>query len=129
VLIAGGDVPSGPGAVGSAHAARYDPCTLTWALTGKMLTGRLGQAASLLPDGRVLVAGGKRDGIGPTDIFSSAEIYDPATGAWTATLDMRVGRSAHTATALADGRVLIVGGFANGGESLASAELFSLGAR
>ncbi len=126
VLIAGGDVPSGPGAVGSAHAARYDPCTLTWALTGSMLAARLGQVASLLPDGRVLVAGGKRAGGDPTDILSSAEIYDPATGAWTETLDMRAARSSHTAVVLADGRVLVVGGSTNGGESLASAELFSL---
>lgn len=126
VLIAGGDVPSGPGAIGSAHAARYDPCTLTWALTGNMLTARLGQAASLLPDGRVLVAGGQRSGGGTTNIFSSAEIYDPAGGAWTATADMTERRSEHTATLLRDGRVLIVGGATETGGSLASAELFAL---
>ncbi len=127
VLIAGGDVPSGPGAIGSAHAALYDPVTGTWTTTGPLYTPRLAHTATLLPDGRVLVSGGRVNG-GPTaGTFASAELYDPVTGTWAASGDMTVTRSGQTATLLLDGQVLIAGG-ASGteGDVLASAELFAL---
>ena len=58
--------------------------------------------------------------------LATAEIYDPATGTWTATGSMATPRYFHTATRLADGRVLVAGGF-NGSNVLASAELFVRG--
>jgi hypothetical protein len=125
VLIAGGDVPRGPGAIGSAHAAVYDTANGTWTMTGSMNTARLAQAATLLFDGRVLVSGGQVNGALTSDRFASAERYDPAKGIWTAIADMTASRSGHTATQLPDGRVLVVGGIrGSDGHPLASAELY-----
>jgi N-acetylneuraminic acid mutarotase len=127
VLIAGGDVPRGPGAAGSAHAAVYDAAVGTWTATRSMTTARLAQAAALLPDGRVLVSGGGSFGDRQAPTYASVELYDPATRTWTATADMTSARAGHTATTLADGRVLAVGG-ANDtvSDPLASAELLAL---
>jgi len=110
VLVAGGDVPRGGGAVGSAHAALYDPATGAWTAIGDMRTAPLGHTATLLPDGRVLVSGGKAYGGPEAPRFDDAELYDPVTGTWTATADMTQARDSHTATLLPDGRVLVAGG-------------------
>ena len=67
----------------------------------------LQHTATLLPNGQVLVAGG--DGI--TGHLATAELYDPATGMWTATGSMATARFFHTATLLPNGQVLVAGGF------------------
>jgi len=108
VLIAGGADLS-DGADNLATAEIYDPATGRFTATGSMSAGRAWQTATLLADGRVLIAGGANS-IGLT----TAEIYDPATGRFTATGSMTVARQSHTATRLADGRVLIAGGTAEG---------------
>ena len=90
-----------------------------WTPTGSLTTARWQHTATLLPDGRVLVAGGQSD----TGPLASAELYDPATGAWTATGNLTAARIYHTATLLPDGRVLVVGGW-NPSASLASAEVY-----
>src|SRR5215469_16121438 len=78
----------------------------------------LGCTATLLLNGKVLVAGGASDGNG-------AELYDPTTGNWTATGQMATNRYDHTATLLPNGRVLVAGGYmGGGGNALASAELY-----
>jgi hypothetical protein len=85
-----------------------------------MGVARAGHTATLLSDGRVLVAGGW-DAEGS---ISAAEIYDPDTKTFSSAGDMTVARSGHTATLLDDGRVLIVGGVGSGDASTGSAELY-----
>jgi hypothetical protein len=86
-----------------------DPKTGTFTPTGSMKTARLGHTATLLADGRVLLAGGYDSRTLLT--YASAELFDPKTGAFTATGSMATPRADATATPLADGRVLLAGGF------------------
>ena len=88
-----------------------------WTATGSLNTVRYGHSSTLLPNGKVLVAGGAN-----TVYLASAELYDPATGLWTATGDLHATRCYHTATLLQNGKVLVAGGF--NGVSLATAELY-----
>jgi WD40 repeat protein len=100
-------------------AELYDPATGTWSATGSMRTPRSGHTATLLPDGKVLVAGGGCNHHGDCnagsflDNLTSAELYNPKTGTWSATGSMRFGRQYFTATLLGDGDVLASGGFSS----------------
>src|SRR5215469_17176857 len=107
VLIAGG---LGPGRVALSRAELYDPITGTFSATGAMTTSRFSHTATLLPDGKVLVAGGSTGQFLGFSLLASAELYDPVTKTFTPTSNMTVGRSAHAATLLLSGKVLIVGG-------------------
>jgi Galactose oxidase, central domain/Kelch motif len=122
VLICGGTVSGAVGGVLSS-AEIYDPAARTFTPTGSMTVAREGETATLLSDGRVLVAGGARN-IGFRAELASAELYDPATGAFTATGSMHTAREGHTATLLRDGRVLVAGGSDNGVHTLSSAEIY-----
>jgi len=109
VLLAGGEVAlnnSSPSANGSAEL--FNPATGSFEPTGSMITLRESHTATLLRDGRVLIAGGLPLG-GPTAV-AVAEIYDPVSGQFTPTGHMVQPRYDHTATLLPDARVLIVGG-------------------
>ena len=99
----------------------------TFTATGSMTAPRFLHTATLLADGRVLIAGGAMMEASGFKAQSSAESYDPRTGTFSATGNMITPRNRHTATLLPDGRVLITGGLPeNGGRfsSLASAELY-----
>jgi hypothetical protein len=91
------------------------PRAAAWIATGSMVEARFYHTATLLSDGRVLVAGGSNG----SKKLATAELYDPGSGSWTATGSMLEARSNHTATLLADGRVLVAGGalVAPGGSS------------
>ncbi|MDR2988600.1 MAG: hypothetical protein LBV34_27580, partial [Nocardiopsaceae bacterium] len=86
---------------------------------------RAAHTATLLPDGRVLIAGGCAvDGCTTAEVEPSSEFYVPGRG-FVAGPAMVHPRSGHTATALRDGRILIVGGWAHEGVApLAAAEIF-----
>ncbi len=100
----------------------------TWKLTGNMVTARRHAASVTLPDGKILVVGGTNTtGVdGTASVFySTAEIYDPATGTWTATGSLTTGgRALHRATRLTDGTILITGGW-NGSAALSTAEIYT----
>ncbi len=72
--------------VSQCGAQLYEPDSGTWSGAGKMITPRHGHTATLLPDGKVLVAGGSDGGAraGRGGALGSAELYDPDTGSWTA---------------------------------------------
>ncbi|MEP6639858.1 MAG: kelch repeat-containing protein, partial [Chloroflexota bacterium] len=113
VLVAGGRT-SPPGTSRQTvvpNAELYDPDTGRWTTTGSMVHARVGHTATLLPDGKVLVVGGAtyHTDSSLSDLGSS-EVYDPATGSWTAAGKLHDARAFHTATLLADGSVLIAGG-------------------
>jgi N-acetylneuraminic acid mutarotase len=102
----------------------YDPSTQSWHKTGKMATTRYFHAAAVLPDHRVLVAGGWALSSNTDPSQATAEIYDPDTRQWTGTGSMTVGRARLRLAALPDGRVLAVGGVDPAYETLATAELY-----
>jgi hypothetical protein len=102
----------------------YDPASGSWTATGAMAEARIDHTATLLPDGKVLVAGGY-GGASGQEILASAELFDPATGSWAMTGPMNVARARDTATLLADGTVLVVGGASSTLGAVDSAEIYS----
>jgi hypothetical protein len=99
VLLAGGGCTTPSGA-----AELFDPMSGTFTPTGSLITPRASFAANAMPNGMVLVTGG----VGATGALDTAEIYDPATSAFTQE-PMPDVREGHTATALPTDGVLIVG--------------------
>jgi WD40 repeat protein len=100
VLVVGGlNLDSDKGSLATAEL--YDPTSGKWSPTGSMGFNRSDFTATLLANGRVLVAGGGSN---------SAELYDPATGKFSPTGHMVMPREMQSAALLPDGRVLIAGG-------------------
>jgi hypothetical protein len=123
VLLVGG---VGTGWTFLARAEIYDPATNAFTPTGNLLAARESHTATLLGNGKVLIAGGHRGRRPSVTIYSSTEIYDPATGRFTAASDMTRVRHKHEAVLLADGRVLIAGGSdeRDGNGAYANAEIY-----
>jgi hypothetical protein len=102
----------------------YDPRNGSFTQTGVMQNGRYLHGAALLPNGRVIVAGGSADNITSTN---SVELYDPSLGSWSFPGGQMIGRQMHTTTVLADGRVLVAGGLGGGSGSaqyMTSAQIY-----
>ena len=125
VLVAGGEGPFPFPSLASAEI--YDPATGTWTATGSMALTRCCNTTSfltLLADGRVLAAAGASGFANfATANGPAAEIWDPATGVWTPTGSMSVGRQGGTFSRLNDGKVLAAGGY-DGTSYQSSAELW-----
>lgn len=91
------------------------------AATGNLSVRRFSQSATLLPNGKVLIAGGmERNG----KYDASAELYDPRSGTFTATGSMSSAREGHAAILLRNGKVLLAGGSPGTGTNLSTAELY-----
>ncbi|WNG47590.1 hypothetical protein F0U60_28300 [Archangium minus] len=90
----------------------YDPETYAWTPLTNLTDERSSHTATLLPDGKVLVAGGYDASF---KILASAELYDPTGNGTTTWLEHTLSepRRGHTASLLANGKVLVVGGRAN----------------
>jgi hypothetical protein len=120
------DCAPGEGACGSARAALSSP---QWGATGSALRTRINATATQLPNGKVLVTGGSSAGA----LQATSELYDPATGTWSATGSLGTSRSDHATVLLASGAPLGVGGLTGTGRytghgSVAAAESFNAGA-
>ncbi len=91
---------------------------------GTLVTPRSDHTATLLADGRVLLAGGYDGALAAT---ASSEIYNPAANAWTATGNLNQGRRDHGTVLLSDGRALSMGGSTTGDVSTVtnSAEIYN----
>jgi hypothetical protein len=124
-LIAGGYYQQGDKAYETNEAELYDPSTGKFTSTGNMASARQLHTATLLPNGKVLIVGGYNLlAYNTSTIITQAEIYDPTTGTFTTTGYTNDYHSNHTATLLANGKVLIAGGLDGYYDPTTSAELY-----
>ncbi len=118
VLVAGG--LQKPGNVPITSSEIYHPNTQTWTTsTGNLVTGRYQHTATLLVNGKVLIAGGVQ-----FSSLASSELYDVSAQTWTATTgSLGTARRGHSATRLTNGTVLVAGG--DGSPALGTCELYN----
>ena len=110
VLVTGGVSGGDGGSPAEKTVEIYDPARDTWTVADHMFLARFNHAATLLQDGRVLVTGGFN--IGANHVASKdAELYDPVADRWSQIANMKTPRATHVAILLADGRVLVAGGW------------------
>ncbi len=123
VLVAGGLHPGGT----LASAEVYDPNTGAFTFTGSLTAARYFHSATLLNSGMVLIAGGGLSSGSTTTALTSAELYNPATGSFTATGTLNAPRLGSAAALMNNGTVLLAGGQGTGASSNAAivdAELY-----
>lgn len=103
-MIVGVVVTAGTGSLWGQSPGTFTP-------TSRMIVARTLHTATLLPDGTVLIAGGRVHGHQDYQgtVTATAELFDPSTGRFVPTGNMTLPRARHSATLLPDGRVLIVG--------------------
>jgi hypothetical protein len=108
------------------EAELYDQVSQTWTPTSTKMT-TANETPILLPDGKVLVAGGVKGTQPTSENVADAELFDPAMDTWAATASMSADRNNHTLTLLPSGQVLVAGGYSGGWSvcnDLTSAELY-----
>ena len=93
----------------SCAALLIQPCAAQWEFTGNLNVARDYQTATLLSNGKVLVASGATNGPQAFQYpqITSSELYDKATGTWTLTGSLTDARVLHTAALLLNGQVLV----------------------
>jgi len=123
VLVTGGGASSSYPFHELRSAELYDPTTGKFTATADMSTKRRGHSATLLNDGRVLIAGGGSfDGV---NVFiSSTELYNPVMGTFSPTGSMATGRAGLSAALLVDGRVIVAGGHNGDDGPVLSVEIY-----
>jgi N-acetylneuraminic acid mutarotase len=123
ILVTGG---SGADYATLTSAEIYDPATDSWNLAGSMAIPRKNHTATMLQDGKVLITGGLDDIDAP---LASAELYDSADNSWlpadVGPQNMGTSRVFHSANLLADGRVMVTGGFDADYNMVLSAEIYN----
>lgn len=116
----------------TALAEIFTPSGNVWNAAAPLTVARQGHTATVLASGKVLVAGGASDCTtvttpttqsGYCTYDGNAEIYDPASNAWSPAGTLTTPRQQHTATLLSSGKVLLAGGYDDNGV-LASAEIY-----
>ena len=124
VLVAGGCTKYDLNGCSSVTAKTeiYNPATGAWKVTGALRAARHAMTATLLPSGKVLVAGGAT---AASDALNSSEIYDPTARVWTLGTKMVTARSDYASLMLGTGNVLFAGGENINGVSINKAELYS----
>ena len=121
VLVAGGiraTVPPPWAEVASAEI--YDPAAGTWRMTGSLNCARQNHAATLLPGGKVLAAGGDSS----YAAIASVEIFEPNSGCWNVLNSLQIARDTYAMALLGDGKVLVAGGYGTNHSYLASSEVY-----
>ena len=122
LLVAGGLRASGP----TATSEIFDSQARRWSHAASLSRARMAHAGVTLFGGNVLVAGGGTlSGSSPAGYLASAEVYEPGADIWRSAGEMSVPRANHTATLLADGRVLVAGGLNSFGRGIAGAEIYN----
>ncbi|MBZ4421259.1 kelch repeat-containing protein [Myxococcus sp. RHSTA-1-4] len=110
VLVVAGERELTTTAGGSTVCEIYNPTTNTWSYVASLPQKRLDHTATLLPSGKVLVAGGVEYDIQGSPTFVPAVEFDPLANTWTTRASPFVGRTRHQAFLLGSGSVLLVGG-------------------
>jgi len=106
----------------TAAAELYNPSTGAWRSTGSLRVGRMAMTASVLTNGKALIAGGET---AASDSLGSSELYTEATGIFSLTGRLITPRANHTATLLKSGKVLMAGGEDVNELSTRKAELYN----
>ncbi|MCI0341961.1 MAG: IPT/TIG domain-containing protein [Planctomycetales bacterium] len=118
-VLAAGGLTGTLSPTATATAEIYDPSAGTWSVTGAMATARMIHTSTLLPDGMVLVAGG-RAGLASV---KTCELFDPSKGQWSTVGSLATDRDNHAAALLPSGWVLVAGG-RSGLTDLSNSEIY-----
>ena len=114
-------------------AELFDPASGLFSTTGSLIQPRAHHSATLLPNGNVLVLGGTQTMLpsgggaaaGPVSL-DSAEVYDPARGGFHTAGKLLIARDSHSATLLANGTVLVAGGYIHDFDGDADPEWYTI---
>lgn len=124
VLLTGGYLSQDGENVFISSVEVYDPASNAWQQAAPLAQARFNHTATLLPDGRALIVGGwKSVDYYENSVLDTAEVYDSKSATWSMLAPLHIGRVAHTATLLPDGRILVTGGQISRGLYIDSAEV------